>query len=273
MSKYKIGERIVLRKDLVVGEYYHPIVRLCYLNEMHMELKDKKYLEILDVDSDDGVYKVAFGWYISDEMISHKYQPSLTKKQRIEKLESDYKLLNEEHAKLLDTVVKLTEQVNKLTNTTPVKMETVENPVVELTPNQKRKQIIDEAEAFVKEVELEYVNVPLHYIVDFKKRTVSANTDVNRRKTTVKCLPEDVFNVHIGKALVLAKRYEMKDEFEKFSNAIQPTEKVEGMKVEIANSIRELVVTGHEVVSGCSCQIGSPIAQKSRIYDDSNAKY
>lgn len=282
MSKYKKGDKVVIRKDLVAGVYYGS----WFWNTDKDYMKEKDYVVIEGVDNEGHYIVENIRWSITDEMIAGLYKDvekvKITKKQRIEKLESDYKLLNENYTKLLDTVSKLTAisglrvDIN-LDNDTiaPKTSESVSQSMDELTPNQKRKQIIEEAKEFVKEVELEDVNVPLHYIVDFKKRTVSAYTDVNLILSTVKCLPEDVFNVHIGKALALAKRYDMKDEIEKFSNAIRPTEKVEGMKVkyERAGDILKIVSNNDDVICGETSHTDSLCAALSRIYDDSNAKY
>lgn len=62
-SKYKSGDKVVIRKDLEVG--FEWCIDMDYL-------KEKDYVVIERVD-DDGDYFVECEWYINDEMISHKY--------------------------------------------------------------------------------------------------------------------------------------------------------------------------------------------------------
>lgn len=67
MSKYNIGDKVVIRKDLEVCEYYGNL----YWNKRKEYLKEKNYVVIKEV-YDDGVYSIG-DWIITDEMISHKY--------------------------------------------------------------------------------------------------------------------------------------------------------------------------------------------------------
>jgi hypothetical protein len=67
MAKYKIGDKVRVREDLVVGSWYGPKQRMCYNEEM-----DKHKGKILTVDAvRDGYYCMEethyFGW--TDEML------------------------------------------------------------------------------------------------------------------------------------------------------------------------------------------------------------
>lgn len=66
--KYNIGDKVVIRKDLVVGEWYSS---LKWWNGKEY-LKEKDYVVIKEVYYD-GYYCVEDSRWISEEMISHKY--------------------------------------------------------------------------------------------------------------------------------------------------------------------------------------------------------
>lgn len=68
MSKYKKGDKVVIRKDLEVDEYYGD----WYLGIDKEYMKEKDYVVIEEVNYGD--YLVDDEWYITDEMISHKYE-------------------------------------------------------------------------------------------------------------------------------------------------------------------------------------------------------
>lgn len=69
--KYKIGDKVVIRKDLEVCEYYGNL----YWNKRKEYLKEKNYVVIKEVDEDeDDDYWIDGNWLVSDEMISHKYE-------------------------------------------------------------------------------------------------------------------------------------------------------------------------------------------------------
>lgn len=68
MSKYGVGDKVVIRKDLVVGEVYGGFEWWSVMNY----LKEKEYVVIKRVDEDDD-YVVEDGWYINDEMIAGLY--------------------------------------------------------------------------------------------------------------------------------------------------------------------------------------------------------
>lgn len=70
MSKYNVDDKVVIRKDLVVDEFYNGMY---WLEEMEY-LKEKDYVVIYE-SCPVGDYYVD-DWYITEEMISHKYEES-----------------------------------------------------------------------------------------------------------------------------------------------------------------------------------------------------
>lgn len=70
MSKYKAGDKVVIRKDLVVGERYG---ELDWLADKDY-LKEKEYVMIEHLKDDRDYWVVDGFWYITDEMISHNYE-------------------------------------------------------------------------------------------------------------------------------------------------------------------------------------------------------
>lgn len=75
MCKYKKDDKVVIRKDLIVGEVYGELVCLGRM----VYLKEKDYVVIEEVDG--GYYDVE-GLLINDEMIEGLYEPhnEITKK-------------------------------------------------------------------------------------------------------------------------------------------------------------------------------------------------
>lgn len=69
MSKYKNGDKVVIRKDLKVGEVYGE----CYWCDGTEYMKEKDYVVIEGVD-EDGDFLVEGGWCINDEMIEGLYK-------------------------------------------------------------------------------------------------------------------------------------------------------------------------------------------------------
>jgi len=116
----------------------------------------------------------------------------------------------------------------------------------ERTPNQKRKAIIDEAKAFLVEVEREQNDSEVRdkgnvfhrqyltkteFIVNTEKRTVVAIIRTKYGTTLLtkgiaKCNPSDVFNADIGKAIALGRALGL--DVERFEKAVQPSEIVVG---------------------------------------------
>lgn len=69
MSKYGVGDKVVIRKDLVKGEKYGDVEWWIEMNY----LKEKDYVIIEYTDSD-GDYRLEnTHWYITDEMIAGLY--------------------------------------------------------------------------------------------------------------------------------------------------------------------------------------------------------
>lgn len=68
MSKYKAGDKVVLRKDLVDGEWYGD--NTCWHAGMNY-MKNKEYV-VLEELYNDGDYRVD-GWFVTDEMIECLY--------------------------------------------------------------------------------------------------------------------------------------------------------------------------------------------------------
>lgn len=99
------------------------------------------------------------------------------------------------------------------------------------TANEQRAELIQKAKEFVEnESEFYFVD----FVVNEEKRTVVALIRFSSgrvyTKGIAKCMPDEVFNAGIGKAIALARALEI-DVPEEFLNAVQPTEKVLGMVV------------------------------------------
>lgn len=69
MSKYKKDDKVVIRKDLKVGEWYGDL----YWANAKEYMKEKNYVVIEEVDKD-GSYWVEGYWIITDEMIEGLYE-------------------------------------------------------------------------------------------------------------------------------------------------------------------------------------------------------
>lgn len=130
MINYNAGDKVVIRKDLEIGNYYGDI----YWGEGKEHLKEKEYVVIELVD-DDGDYLVEYDlWYISIEMIEGLYEEPTVEsiyytdkfKQALDKLnkaqEKQQRLINKypdyskEYRKALREQIKLKECDVKLTN-------------------------------------------------------------------------------------------------------------------------------------------------------------
>lgn len=119
------------------------------------------------------------------------------------------------------------------------------------TPNEQRKEVIEKAKKFVKDVqEKEHDEVKtidgefygvyfgetdrLKYVINENKRTVVALiigviSDCVYHRGIAKCNPSDVFNADIGKAIALGRALGL--DVSEFEKAVQPTELVVGMVV------------------------------------------
>lgn len=69
--KYQKGDKVVIRKELKVGEWYGNIQWW----DNGEPLKEKDFI-VIDAVDEDGDYVINGGRYINDEMISHKYKES-----------------------------------------------------------------------------------------------------------------------------------------------------------------------------------------------------
>lgn len=160
--------------------------------------------------------------------------PKPTKNQRISALEKEVETLKVEietlkAAQKSADIDKIAEGITKM-----VAKE------MNLTPNEQRKAIIDEAKAFVKSkftngnggvgkvVWADAGHNKVEFVVNAEKRTVVAILRLAyaghlvTSKGIAKCAPDDVFNEHIGKAIALGRALGL--DVERFEKAVQPTE-------------------------------------------------
>lgn len=176
-------------------------------------------------------------------------------------------------------------QMAKLGKVTPFK-----------SPNQQRAELIQRAREFVEEHEKSknaeairsYGNkycrnhfYESDFITKNNKVTVLihlTNYRGHRLKTVAavgrsKCMPGEVFNEWIGKAISLARALEIEIPQE-FLRAVQPTEKVIGMRVlSDLDDIRTIVANRDYKTTPESCMLGSYCGVYSTIIDDTNAIY
>lgn len=168
------------------------------------------------------------------------------------------------------------------------------------SPNQQRAELIQRAREFV-EVKLESLKdspdieggwnfkkrenpnfchfiSSIEFIVNAEKRTVVAllkymGSKEVESKGIAKCMPDEVFNADIGKAIALARALEIPYPSD-FRTAVQPTEKVVGMTVEYENRLFRLVPkhTGTGMKFKLA-HVNSTVGRESTIIDDTNAKY
>lgn len=189
--------------------------------------------------------------------------------------------------------------------------ETTHEEIAELisepkTNNQLRAEIIEKSKVFVENLtkhincfnyknETEYGNIDsevgqwvynVEFVNDEKKRTIVAllrgqgSNSVYTRGIT-KCMPGDVFNEHIGKAIALGRALGL--DVSEFEQAVQPTESVIGMEVELLKqlthpknspgSIKIICNEGYYPEGGAMCAIDSRVAECSKIINDTNAQY
>ena len=95
-------------------------------------------------------------------------------------------------------------------------------------------------------------------------------------KGIAKCMPGEVFNVDIGKAIALARALEI-DVPKEFMQAVQPDEKVVGMIVEFEKTPVKLIKSDVFYIANWKIKgdadIGSIVSRDSIIIDDTNAQY
>lgn len=163
-----------------------------------------------------------------------------------------------------------------------------------LTPNQRRAQIIADANGFVEqtiedaryedgdivvpdpsEIENPWLCSEIKFEINAEKRTVVALAigfcdDKVCEKAVAKCAPDDVFNADIGKAIAVGRLFGL--DVERFINAPKPDKKAVGQLIEIEGNFRPYV---DKVISGDSGSFHdvdnpeTPIA----ILDDTEAQY
>lgn len=183
--------------------------------------------------------------------------PKPTKNQRITTLEQTVATLQAEVEAL-----KATQKIAVSSPTMTVKAdvdvakiaESLAKAIGKQTPNEQRKAIIDEAKAFLVEVEREQNDSKVRgkgnvfhrqyltkteFIVNTEKRTVVAIIRTKYGTTLLtkgiaKCAPGDVFNADIGKAIALGRALGL--DVNKFEKAVQPSEVVVGMSVKNTGS-------------------------------------
>lgn len=189
---------------------------------------------------------------------------------------------------------------NRTTSTVEV-FELVEAiPQIVKSANQQRAELIEKAKEFVEKwtttnrnsdefsndefphglwvtgyaptIEVEFhVNKYKHAVVALIKNCKDSEL---RAKGIAKCMPGDVFNEWIGKAIALARALKINIPVE-FLEAVQPTEKVVGMVVmddEHIGGKHTLIASGESLKKGYA-HIGSPVGQDGIIIDDTNAQY
>lgn len=154
------------------------------------------------------------------------------KSERISALESEVEKLKAEV------------QALKQAQEPPISPQSVE----EMTPNERRADVIKRAKAFVGEGSDRWFGgniCVVEYVVNHDKRTVVALVRGKRHndlqaKGVAKCDPDDVFNVDIGKAIALTRAFKcpMPGEFVK---AVQPTEAVVGMVARVMGNAHPYV--------------------------------
>ncbi|MCY9532949.1 hypothetical protein M5X04_26935 [Paenibacillus alvei] len=113
------------------------------------------------------------------------------------------------------------------------------------------------------------------FIVDRNKRTVVALIRKSYDKEQVelrgiaKCAPNDVFNVHIGKAIAVRRALGLEIPQE-YVSAPQPTEPQVGDYVEYGGYVVKVEPSeGVYLYTSGSCAVGSYVARNGRILDDS----
>ena len=171
-------------------------------------------------------------------------------------------------------------------------LDSVLAPSIVKSANEQRAELIQRAREFVeglfieghggvgKVVWGESGHTKVDFIVNEEKRTVVALLSLayidvkNRHKGIAKCMPGEVFNADIGKAIALAKALEI-DVPKEFMQAVQPDEKVVGMEVYVKNSLlgRYTLLGNDEFAERGFAALGSSYGLEGIIINDSNAQY
>lgn len=156
------------------------------------------------------------------------------------------------------------------------------------SPNQQRAELIQRAREFMDEQaksfkwlfngEMRTRHWKASFIVNEQKRTIVCLLKGNRTRHIyargiAKCMPDEVFNADIGKAIALARALKI-DVPQEFLRAVQPTEKVAGMKLYILDAyVKEKIAIDRGFAGLNECHIDSPYGERAIIIDDTNAKY
>ncbi|MBD7984445.1 hypothetical protein H9649_07630 [Sporosarcina sp. Sa2YVA2] len=162
------------------------------------------------------------------------------------------------------------------------------------SPNQQRAELIQRAREFVERQSASERHLfsgerntsfwGAEFVVNADKRTVvcllkGRQTKHVYGKGIAKCMPDEVFNVDIGKAIALARALEIKIPQE-FLQAVQPTEVFVGMKIGMIDSVgihyaREIKNVGDETVgyTGGGFDYIDIVRNKGKVTDDTNAQY
>lgn len=155
----------------------------------------------------------------------------------------------------------------------------------QVTPNEQRKEVIEKAKAFIEDRKTPFGNYRIdgrilpkycscEFVVNAKKRTVVAllkgiNSGNVLIRGIAKCMPGDVFNEHIGKAIALGRA--LKIDVSEFENAPQPTEIVVGMRI-LVDVLGKVVGVAQESDSE-NFSLGFARRRNYKITDDTNAQY
>lgn len=160
--------------------------------------------------------------------------------------------------------------------------------VPEVPVNQQRAELIRRARAFVEEQKTSitgehyvysYFRCNAEFIVNIEKRTIVCllkGSEFPRiySKGIAKCMPDDVFNADIGKAIALARALEI-DISDEFTHAVQPTEKAIGMVVKYEGRYDVTLFPEGSICDyrNGTATIKSQVSKSSFIIDDTNAIY
>ncbi|MGE6516667.1 hypothetical protein [Lysinibacillus sphaericus] len=161
-----------------------------------------------------------------------------------------------------------------------------------LTPNQQRAAVIEKAKAFVKNIVGEYDTFNTT-VGRYKDQCVSPIFHVNEKKRAItvliygafskdlifkglaKCIPSDVYNEHIGKAIALGRALGL--DVSEFEQAVQPNKVVEGhvTKGKYTGRIYNITeVRSHREIIAKEHHVGQHTGMNDvTIINDTNAKY
>lgn len=155
--------------------------------------------------------------------------------------------------------------------------------------NQLRAEVIEKAKKFLEKKKVTrsqggneykvYINrktlnwVNADFIVNAEKRTVVCLVRWTKDKSLdgrgiAKCMPTDVFNEHIGKAIALGRALGL--DVSEFENAPQPNRRTNGMVIEWRGGT---LVIASPHVAGKTCDFDSEFARYGTIINDTNAEY